>query len=284
MIQLNRSRQGIASGLTGPKRLERELLLLRGEHSGELKKLKSRFWKGKEHWKAGKSTLIADSHGKCAYCEAPTTIVAHGDVEHFRPKSIYWWLAYCYDNHLFACQICNQTHKGDHFPVSGERIAPPSLGHIRSDAQLQLMAGTLAPDPTDPAAVKAFRQQLEAESADLPDPYGSAPESFFRWLADDVLKEVIVQARSKKSNHQRVFSAAEQFYGLNREELRRGRWSLVYQHLAAHKQDLDELDAIGRVAEKRSTIMNRIKAMIEDAQPFAGMARYFVRHEWKLKL
>src|ERR1035441_7770925 len=89
MIHLKRNRQGISAGLTGQKRAEHELLLLRGERSGDLKQLGSRFWKGKDHWKAGKATLIADSHGKCAYCEAPTTVVAHGDVEHFRPKSVY---------------------------------------------------------------------------------------------------------------------------------------------------------------------------------------------------
>ena len=68
-------------------------------------------------WKAAKPQLKLETGGKCAYCESPTDTVAHGDVEHFRPKSKYWWLAYCYDNYLYACQICNQVHKGDEFPI-----------------------------------------------------------------------------------------------------------------------------------------------------------------------
>ena len=284
MIQLKRIRTGIHAGLTGQKRVEHELLLLRGKCCGDLERLGSRFWRGKDHWKACKATLIADSHGKCAYCEAPTRVVAHGDVEHFRPKSVYWWLAYCYDNHLFACQICNQTHKGENFPVSGKKLSPPSVKPTLSDARLQRLAGTLAPDPGDPAAVMAFLHRHEAEQADLLDPYVTKPETFFKWTADDVLKEVEIQPRSKSQNHHRVFNAVHQFYGLNREELRRARWSLVYQHLAQRKENLRNLDARGRGVKQRAILVAGIRGMMEDSAPFAGMARYFVRKEWKLQL
>jgi hypothetical protein len=227
---------------------------------------------------------MADSHNKYVYCEAPTRVVAHGDVEHFRPKCIYWWLTYCYDNHLFACQICNQTHKGDNFPVSGNRLSPPNVKASITEARLQLLAGTLAPDPGDSAAVKAFLHQLKAEHADLPDPYVSKPESFFRWSADDFLKEVEIQPRSKSPNHHRVFNAVKQFYGLNREELRRARWELVYQHLTFRKESLNDLDAKGGSAKKRAQIVAGILGMMQDSAPFAGMARYFVRKDWKLRL
>jgi hypothetical protein len=69
-------------------------------------------------WKAAKPQLKLETGGKCAYCESPTDTVAHGDVEHYRPKSKYWWLAYCYENYLYACQICNQVYKGDEFPYT----------------------------------------------------------------------------------------------------------------------------------------------------------------------
>lgn len=58
-------------------------------------------------WGKAKPQLLKESSGKCAYCETPTSVVAFGDVEHYRPKSKYWWLAYCYDNYLASCQICN---------------------------------------------------------------------------------------------------------------------------------------------------------------------------------
>ena len=88
------------------KSLELIQAACRGHARVQLERLESR-----------QAATQARDGGKCAYCESPTDTVAHGDVEHYRPKSKYWWLAYCYDNYLYACQICNQVHKGDEFPV-----------------------------------------------------------------------------------------------------------------------------------------------------------------------
>ena len=81
--------------------------------------------------KSVKNALKKDQHGKCAFCEAKVEHIAHGDVEHFRPKKGfrqsstddlgrpgYYWLAYAWGNLFFACQICNQRHKGNLFPLT----------------------------------------------------------------------------------------------------------------------------------------------------------------------
>lgn len=77
-----------------------------------------------------KRALVKAQHGKCCYCESKIRHVDHGDVEHFRPKASvrqgdgdararpgYYWLAYAWDNLLFACALCNQRHKSDLFPL-----------------------------------------------------------------------------------------------------------------------------------------------------------------------
>jgi len=74
-------------------------------------------------------------------------VVAYGDVEHLRPKSVYWWLAYCYDNHVFACQICNEGFKGDRFPIAGARMAPPRLS--KRNSAIDVAAASCGPDPLD---------------------------------------------------------------------------------------------------------------------------------------
>jgi len=51
----------------------------------------------------------------CAWCQCDLH-VAPGDVEHFRPKSLYWWLAYDFNNYLLSCPTCN-TRKGWAFPL-----------------------------------------------------------------------------------------------------------------------------------------------------------------------
>ena len=119
MIPLKRVRtsQAITTALRGQRRINRNVELLEGLRENDFD-FKSSVWK------RTKKQLKKESAGKCAYCEAPTSVVAHGDVEHFRPKSIYWWLAYCYDNYLYSCQICNQSFKSNHFPVSGTPMVP----------------------------------------------------------------------------------------------------------------------------------------------------------------
>src|SRR4051794_40501664 len=119
MIKLERVRtaSAIPRGFRGADRVKRATLLVTGTRDGTLA-----FTSRNSYWKTTKPQLKRESAGKCGYCEAPTDAVAHGDVEHFRPKSVYWWLAYCYENYVFACQICNQTFKGDGFPIAGPRM------------------------------------------------------------------------------------------------------------------------------------------------------------------
>lgn len=82
-------------------------------------------------WGELKDHLFDLFHQKCAYCEATVKHVAHGDVEHYRPKGKvtederhpgYYWLAYEPSNYLPSCQLCNQGDaKGTHFPIAGTR-------------------------------------------------------------------------------------------------------------------------------------------------------------------
>ena len=78
-----------------------------------------------------KQALIKAQHHKCAFCEQLVTLVSHGDVEHYRPKAGwdqgdgakvqkpgYYWLAYDWDNLLLSCEICNQSFKGNRFPLA----------------------------------------------------------------------------------------------------------------------------------------------------------------------
>ena len=124
MIQLQRTRTAsLLNGFTGTA-LESKLEKLLGYcyDGGGTVDFKP---KTRQVWSKAKAQLRLESSNKCAYCEADTAAVAHGDVEHFRPKSEYWWLAYCYDNYTFSCQICNQTYKSNLFPIVGKKLPKP---------------------------------------------------------------------------------------------------------------------------------------------------------------
>ena len=262
MIRLERTRTktAIAAKYRGPKRVEAEQKLIDAAHKPDT-----------GFWTTAKKQLKREAAGKCGYCEASTAVVAHGDVEHFRPKSVYWWLAYCYDNYVYACQICNQTYKGDKFPVAGARLRPPAVPEV---------AGTFAPDPLDAQAVAAFVALCRAERAGIPDPYNDEPETIFAWFADPVLKEVEVRPRDAKAETVRRFKAADRFLGLNRDELRRVRYTIYRPASVISRSVLSgRLDAASQAEAE-----DELRAMLAGDHQFAGMLRYFVRDVWQVPL
>lgn len=56
-----------------------------------------------------KTALVAETHGKCAYCESKLKHIHHGDVEHIVPKSLEPAKRYEWSNLTLACEICNQN-------------------------------------------------------------------------------------------------------------------------------------------------------------------------------
>ena len=234
--------------------------------------------KGRQVWGKAKPALKLESSNKCAYCEADTAVVAHGDVEHFRPKSLYWWLAYCYDNYTYSCQICNQTYKGDQFPVTGPRLPAPTLPvqWPTAKAAVQSLLQTICPDPasTNDAAVQAL---FAGEDADLLNPYTVDPEAYFGWRVIPQTEEVWLVPRDTTVSARRAVKAAEALLGLNRQELLRLRWNafdaLETTVLALQHGTFDDAD--------RRDLLQRIRRQANGDRPFAGMKRYFLR-EWGL--
>lgn len=81
-----------------------------------------------EGYEVAKATLVDKLNEKCAFCEKD--LRSEGSpVEHFRPMayvknegeprdaSRYWWLAWTWENLLFACFRCNTTCKRNQFPL-----------------------------------------------------------------------------------------------------------------------------------------------------------------------
>lgn len=62
----------------------------------------------------------------CAYCQRELSD-KRGDVEHYRPKSVYRGLMYEMDNFFVSCRICNQNRKGKKFElIDDDPPAPDS--------------------------------------------------------------------------------------------------------------------------------------------------------------
>ncbi len=70
-----------------------------------------------------KTALLAETSGKCAYCESKVRHVTYGDVEHIVPKSVDILKTYQWSNLTLACDVCN-TNKGAHFGNHEDLVDP----------------------------------------------------------------------------------------------------------------------------------------------------------------
>jgi hypothetical protein len=222
-------------------------------------------------WKNAKDQLKIESFGKCAYCEADTDAVAHGDVEHYRPKSVYWWLAYTYDNYLFACQICNQVYKSDNFPVSGTIYPAPAITAAITDATIDSMCGKISPDPVDVLQDYKLGDYLaahRAEQALLLNPYFDDPAQFIAYQFDETKQEVAIIPVDDPAKP--YIKAMEDYYGINRIELKNLRYR-VFTKFRILKKSYPVMPDQGLKAE----IKAQLDDMLSPRYTFAGMNRYF---------
>ncbi len=83
----------------------------------ENKYLKTELYNTKEV----KEKLKSLYDNKCVYCEKSLLdFPAH--IEHYRPKSIYYWLVFSWDNLFLCCPICN-INKGNKFEVKNNPVS-----------------------------------------------------------------------------------------------------------------------------------------------------------------
>lgn len=272
MIQLTRDRRNnsVHSNFKGNKRIQNNLELLKLKRDGKLdndvnKVLKSGIWK------EAKDQLLIETKNKCAYCETPTKVVAYGDVEHFRPKSTYWWLAYCYENYLASCAICNQLYKKDHFEISNSIMKGPDIKNSHTDIQLLTMAATITPDPVDDALglpIDDLIKLMLEEHALLIDPYIEDPSVYLAYKPILANKEMIVVPT--KPEHSDIVKACEDFFGINRKEL----LDLRFQHYCTYMTYKHTLTVTSLPSQIKKMIENRLKELKADGSQYAGMIRF----------
>lgn len=272
MIELSRIRNTnsvkAAYRGTGKKSKDKELMIAQRLFLIDPNKpivFKSTFWKN------AKDQLKLESNGKCAYCEADTQVVAHGDVEHYRPKSIYWWLAYTYDNYLFACQICNQTYKSDNFPITGTIYPGPALTALSTDVDIELLCGNISPDPIDILLnyqLSTYLLTHASEQALLLNPYFDDPAKFIAYDCNDDKEEISIVPTDDAAKP--YIEAMEDYYGLNRIELKNLRYR-VFTKFRILKKSYPVMPDASLKAE----IKAQLDDMLSNRYTFAGMNRYF---------
>ncbi|MDC8005379.1 hypothetical protein POV27_15050 [Aureisphaera galaxeae] len=124
-----------------------------------------------------KNQLKDEQFNKCCFCENKDfDDIAFGDVEHFRPKGAYqqkandtlsypgyYWLAYEWTNLFFSCQICNQRHKKNRFPLVDQ-----TLRSVDHHAPQEQTSNTLLAHPSfeNPENEIGFREEIPFHKTD----------------------------------------------------------------------------------------------------------------------
>jgi uncharacterized protein (TIGR02646 family) len=93
-------------------------------------------------WREFRLTIREIFHGLCAYCEGR----CRGEVEHFRPKSLFPELVYRWSNWLLACHDCNHA-KLQKWPRGGyvDPCARPWPGLAETYFKFELGTGEILP-------------------------------------------------------------------------------------------------------------------------------------------
>lgn len=99
-------------------------------------------------YRLARRDLHARQYYKCCYCEQ-IQIPLHNDVEHYRPWSLYWWLAWDWTNLLFACGACNRKGgKQDSFPLFPGSV-PLAFGERPPGSEIPELLDPSLDDPRD---------------------------------------------------------------------------------------------------------------------------------------
>lgn len=191
----------------------------------------------------GREQIWRQQHHKCAWCEA-AFLRKHAHLDHYRPKDIYWWLAWSWDNLLQTCSTCN-TVKRQTFDLRDPtgRLAvgetPPETGGAKlvdpgSEDPRRHIRFALKPDPETPGSERWEPVALTAEGIHTIDTLGLHDDLLdnYQIFADHILRPdgYLTKIRTSIKHDQDV-----------REDWRRTVTDLLARHQPYHSLAHDVL-------------------------------------------
>lgn len=275
MIQLQRDRTPgkITPELKGDKLKEkiRKVLVKRIEFETGVKDK----FKVDSHWSSAKDQLFEESHNKCAYCETEIAAGTFGQVEHYRPKSQYWWLAYTIDNYVVSCDICN-NRKRDGFETQKVPVSPGPLPALNDATGIDAFTNRFALDPEDvnfdqtPCGLAFLKA---AESPRLIHPYLEDPEIYFKWESDDALREVeVLPIRNDHPEIDKINYTID-LLDLNRLILKRKR----FDYLEKLRLQLKVKIEAANHPELSALTEQIIQLYLEPRSEYTAMKKYYIK-------
>jgi hypothetical protein len=205
---------------------------------------------GPSKWSPIKNWLTKKLGKKCWYTEAEL-VGAPLSIDHFRPVSNYWWLAFDAENYRLACAYANSPqHNEIHGRSGGKGHAFPLLGSGRRSTwkNKQRIERPVILDPClrEDCDLVAF----QADGRPVINPVHAAD--------DGALGRVEENKVLLNLDHPDFNSKREQLY-----------------HDIAH--DVKTYEELPASALGRTIIVNRLKTRLSAGAPFSSAARYYLR-------
>lgn len=187
--------------------------------------------------------LETDQHYKCAFCECYLPLQYH-DVEHFRPKSHYYWLGHDWNNLLYSCERCNRSYKKTQFPlVAGSIQAKSPTDDIKLERPL-----LINPTEVDPSLHIKFEEHIAKGLT----PEGKKTIEVFHLNDEQECPELI-------DNRKQLFA----LYKIERDKIKLNEQILQIPNLSQ-----TVIDIANEIINLSNKSINELKAL---NKPFSGM-------------
>ncbi len=239
MIKVEKDFANIPTILTLESRYSRESFFKQNIDSAS-------FSSGKDKYKVAsvQKELKKIYHLKCAYCEQKL-LDAPKHIEHYRPKDIYYWLAYSWDNLLLCCGSCNSS-KGTDFATENNQV-------VYNNETFENI------------------HTLGNSYDEIENPKIINPEK------EDVLDLIVFDTDGKiSSEDERVHHTIEEACNLNRDELVQLRMLLITDFTNRMKEHYLYFSKNGDISRFKPDVENFIQNCKKENEFYAF--RYFVSH------
>ena len=196
-----------------------------------------------------RTVLIAIYKYKCAYCEQK---MERYNVEHYRPKKIYYWLAFSWDNLIMACPTCN-GYKDIHFEISEGR---PRVTFNNSEANIRLINNCSAGYDT-------------IEKPKMVNPEVTNPYGLIRFQISGVIE----------SDDERFKYTIEKCK-IDRAYLNDDRRKILDVFKRDMRSAILNVDPIIRKAQIDAIITKFVNDSQDDELPFLAFRRFAIENDW----
>jgi len=198
---------------------------------------------------------------KCAYCEQ-RLLDSPKHIEHYRPKDIYYWLAYSWDNLLLCCGSCNSA-KGKRFETLERKVLYGSesfenihrLGKSYDEVEKPLI---INPEQDDILELITFDVNGKIDSTD-------ARVHHTIYKACNLNREELIQLRLEIINDFR--NSLEEHFNL----------FLLHRDITRFQPDIKRFKEKCKVEEEfyafRYFIVNNVEYFFEDNQPLQKIVK-----------